>query len=270
MNIVEPVTNPNSDTTTFTYDPTHPTWRTTTAYPSGVEQRATYDDGGRLASIEGWNTNPAPDIELTSFSYDYTGTANTTVNMGNTDTALRQKVTDVNGTVTTYGYDAADRLLSADSDPASGPNSLLEWTYDAVGNNLLRKLNSSTTNTYTYNDANELTTGGATFDANGNRTASSAYGYTAATYNAINQTVSQTPNGGSSQSMEYGGLTQDHLRTLDSTQYETAGSVGTVGIYDTSDTYQLDREPGGRLVDELQRHHLQLPLRRPRLRRRTH
>ncbi|MGH2410405.1 MAG: RHS repeat-associated core domain-containing protein, partial [Chloroflexota bacterium] len=69
------------------------------------------------------------------------------------------------------------------------------------------------TTTLTYNSGNELTqasggiNGGFTYDANGNQTSSAAA--TGLTYNALGQTTSITPSGGSPFGMTYAGSGQD-------------------------------------------------------------
>jgi RHS repeat-associated protein len=244
-NMVESVTNPNNETTEFTYVAGHPTWREKTIYPNGVEIRVGYDDAGRTTSIESFNTNPTPEVKLTSFAYTYTDNAHNN-DPATGDTAKRKTVTTLTGT-TTYDYDAAGRLTYALTDPTSGPDVLREWAYDGAGNILNTKMNSTTTATFTHNDANQLTSGGATYDANGNRTATTNYGYTAAIYNAANQTTSLTPNGGTATAMTYAGQTQDHLRSAGATQFTTAGSIGITTTTSPGATYT--REPSGTLTD---------------------
>ena len=249
VNMLETATNPANDTTTYTYDtPYHPMWRTKVTYDTGVEMRIDQDNSGRTESIEAFNTNTMPETKLTSFAYTYDNAVQNN-DGGGDDTALRSTVTNISGDVTTYGYDAADRLLSALTDPTVGVNVLREWAYDGAGNVTQRKTNTVVNQTFTYNDANQLTSGGAGYDANGNLTTSSAYGYTGASYNDANQTTSLTPNGGSAQALTYAGQSQDHLRTIDSTQYESAGNLGIVGITNTSDTTLTMREPSGTLID---------------------
>ena len=249
LNMLETATNPANDVTTYTYgDADHPTWRTKVAYDSGVEMRLTYDTAGRTQAIEAFNTNTAPETKLTSYAYTYDNTTQNNDPSGD-DTAVRHTVTNLAGDVTTYSYDPADRLTSALTDPTVGINVLREWAYDGAGNVTQRKTNSVVNQTFTYNDANQLSSGGAVYDSNGNLTTTTGYGYTSLGYNEADQTTTLTPTGSSAQTLTYAGQSQDHLRTIDTTNYETAGNLGIVGIDDGTNTAHASREPSGTLID---------------------
>jgi RHS repeat-associated protein len=124
---------------------------------------------------------------LASFSYSY---INPTTQQA---TDLRYSVTDASNNVTTYTYDALNRLTEAKTTNGSTLVSDYVYTYDGAGNRTSVNANGITSS-YTYNAANELTsttTGGTTttysYDADGNMIGSSAG--LALTYNAASQTT---------------------------------------------------------------------------------
>lgn len=160
-NLLTTLTEPNGAKTTFTYDGDYN--RLTTAYPNGVTMTAAYDSSRRLQSIVAKN---AGGTTLTSFTYSYTNpgtsqdaalrysvidvsgnkTAYTydvlnrlieakTTNSGGSQIADYQYTYDgngnrtsqtVNGSTTTYSYNASNQLIN------SG------FAYDANGNELNR------------------------------------------------------------------------------------------------------------------------------------
>ncbi|HEX5506294.1 MAG TPA: hypothetical protein VFW96_27000 [Thermomicrobiales bacterium] len=194
VNLLTTLTEPGGAQTTFTYDSNNR--RLTTAFPNGVTETRTYDDSGRLASVGG---KDAGGTVLTSSAYTYT-------DAGSQDAALVQTLTDTLGNVTTYSYDALNRLTRAQrggTDPSD-----FQYAYDGAGNRTTQTANG-TPISYTSNAANELTAAGSTtytYDANGNETGNSAG--LAFAYNAKNQTTSVTPPGGAALAMSYSGATQ--------------------------------------------------------------
>ncbi|MBH8608581.1 RHS repeat domain-containing protein, partial [Thermoactinomyces sp. CICC 10521] len=99
-------------------------------------------------------------------------------------------VTETDGTnppqMTSYEYDALDQLTKE----TRPDGTVIEYTYDEVGNRLTQKVTqggNSTTTTYTYDDADQLTSVNGTnytYDANGNLTSdgSKTYVYDAANH----------------------------------------------------------------------------------------
>ncbi|MBH8609076.1 DNRLRE domain-containing protein [Thermoactinomyces sp. CICC 10521] len=99
-------------------------------------------------------------------------------------------VTETDGTnppkTTSYQYDALDQLTKE----TRPDGTVIEYTYDETGNRLTKKVTqggNSTTTTYTYDDADQLTSVNGTnytYDANGNLTSdgSKTYVYDAANH----------------------------------------------------------------------------------------
>jgi len=124
------------------------------AYPNGVAPSYGYDTAGRLASVG--DTKGTTSL----FSAAYTRDA-----VGNPTQVVEAGVVPSPGT-TTYGYDAANQLVSATYPGASTAS----WGYDPVGNRTSATLNGTTTPA-TYDAADRLLTSGSTtdsYDANGN------------------------------------------------------------------------------------------------------
>src|SRR5262249_44701672 len=91
----------------------------------------------------------------------------------------RLSVTEQNGRVVNYSYDALYRLTQEQitSDPVRANNGTIGYSYDAVGNRLLRTSNiaalPSSTSTYDNNDR----LNSDSYDNNGNTTSSNGNAY---------------------------------------------------------------------------------------------
>jgi RHS repeat-associated protein len=159
--------------TEYAYDRASRLTRTT--YPSGTQATQAYDAAGRVTRL-GHTHQGAP---LTTYSYTYDANGN----------RATQRVTQpVGEEVTTYAYDATDRLREVHY-----PDITTTYTYDAVGNRLtertLRPADGQLVadKTYIYNTRQQviaftdqqapapLTT--FTYDATGNRTAQTVDGH---------------------------------------------------------------------------------------------
>jgi YD repeat-containing protein len=106
--------------TGFTNDDTNR--RTGTTYPNGVKNTTVYDNvGGSPPSPRPTPARPS----CSSVTYTTNGTAPAR------DGSLRKTMTTESLTVTTYGYDAMQRLTSAVTGAVTEA-----WTYDANGNRL--------------------------------------------------------------------------------------------------------------------------------------
>lgn len=224
--------------TTFAYNNANE--RTTTTFPGGATETASYIPSGPVSSIVGKSSTSA---SITSLAYTY--------NAGSTDTSLVQTRVESDPLASnTYGYtyDAFNRLTAATITAGTGTS--YSYAYDANGNRCANAA-SCASPTFTYNAANELTTGprgSYAYDANGNETVSPQQSNLS--YNAVNQTSSVTPRGGSVLSMSYA--------DADSTERTAAGTTslvsGAFGI-DRATTSGVSsfylRDASGNLVGEL-------------------
>jgi RHS repeat-associated protein len=236
VNLVTSLVEPGGATTTFAYDDDDN--RTSTTYPNGVTQSATYDAADRLTSIAGTKGSTT----LTRFSYTYTkpGTV--------TDTALRHSVKDKANNTTTYTYDALDRLTRALTTNSSGATTAdYAYGYDPAGNRTSETVNGATTSA-TFNAADQLTSRGSvsySYDANGNQTGSSEG--QALVYNAADQTTSLKKAGGSALSATYAGPNQVERASAGGTTF-TNTLLGVTAATDGSATVATIRDPGSGLV----------------------
>lgn len=152
------ITDWQSRTTNLTYDSNSN--RTGINRPNGVNSTSSYDLADRVTSI----THTGPGGTLQSFTYTYDAVGN------------RKSVATAAGTES-YVFDALNRITSA----TYTNGDLIEYTHDANGNRVTKKLNSATTNTYTYDNADQLSSDGSisyTYDNNGNMTAAGTSSYT--------------------------------------------------------------------------------------------
>ncbi|MFB3903053.1 MAG: Ig-like domain-containing protein, partial [Acidobacteriota bacterium] len=114
-------------------------------YPGGMLRQYVYDDADRMTGLR--NQISATESEELGYGYD-------------ADSNRKTEIRKVNGQVSrelSYKYDALERLIQA----TYGGTSVIDYTYDAVGN---RKTESGQTpsgqqvnRNYTVNEANELT-----------------------------------------------------------------------------------------------------------------
>jgi RHS repeat-associated protein len=279
VNLLVTLTEPSSRQITFAYDVGHR--RTETRYPNGVTQFVRYDAANRIERI--WSQRVPGGPILTDFSYCYKRPLNIDCTGGpETDTGLRQRVTDKDGNKTIYTYDALNRLWKAEEQNVAG--SVIKsyhYAYDANSNRCAQRIlpgplgsdfdctvspNANTT-TYAHNAADQLTqttrTGTTSFsyDGNGNETGRSD-GRVAA-YNAKDQTTSMTPPGGSPIPMSYTGSGQFRRVSASGTSFqdnalglgrETTGGASTTYVRDDEGWLLEQRTPSGDyyyLYDEL-------------------
>jgi len=141
---------------------------TRTTYPSGTETRQSYDGAGRLTQIEHTHYG----VPMSRYHYRYDPNGNRTE-----EAITRGNVTEV----TTYAYDAVDRLTAV-----AYPDRSTLYTYDAASNRLSEQSRSRaddtwvTDKTFHYNSRDQVTevsnrldssaTATYTYDASGNRT----------------------------------------------------------------------------------------------------
>ncbi|MFI1278363.1 RHS repeat-associated core domain-containing protein [Micromonospora sp. NPDC020751] len=100
------------------------------------------------------------------------------------DTGLRQWQKDeTSGAVSEFTYDQANRLTKA----TNYNGKTYEYAYNSNGNRTSVKVDGTTTQTLTYNTANQITTTNNTYDNRGNQTRTSSPTVNPVTYNGANQ-----------------------------------------------------------------------------------
>jgi RHS repeat-associated protein len=182
------------------------TWttRTTTAY----------DKSGRITRITtARNSNPNDKVYDVSYCYSAFVSGQPCSTAAGSDSDLRRWQRDeLTATITVYNYDTGNRLTHATN---VGGNTY-DYAYDANGNRTSVITNGVTTQSLTFNSANQITTAGYAYDAAGNQTASPAG---AAAYNAAEQATQM-----SGTAYAYAGA--------DQTELLSAGSEGFVYGHD--------------------------------------
>lgn len=227
---------PGNKQTLFEHDPAGN--RTKTTYPTTtpVTLNAAYDGQGRLSRL----TNKRGAAVIDDWTYTY--------NDGTRDTSVIQSIGDPLAR-TTFSYDPLGRLATAIRGTEDDTYDYYSYGYDGAGNMTSRYYNGSSS-AYTHNDANQLTSAGATtftHDLNGGLTGSSAG--LALSYNAKNQTTSITAPGGSATALAYAGAGQDRQLSIGATpQADSALGVTTIGA--GASARRVTRDPFSGLVGE--------------------
>jgi RHS repeat-associated protein len=178
-----------SRTTTFTYDPFGevateqgpfgPTQtygydadgnRTTVTDSLGGVTTSVYDAFGRLTSRQSGGTGAGTDPLRVDLTYTPAGLVRTATSYSDLEGAHQVGVT-------TYQYDAADRLKEIKHSGAGGSVTAdYAYTHD-LADRLTSEVDNGTTTTYSYDRSDQLTgdgTGAYDYDANGNRTTGGA------------------------------------------------------------------------------------------------
>jgi RHS repeat-associated protein len=211
-NQVTEMTHPNGQKTGFAYDDdgkrTDTWFNTNPAHTTfAAHTKTTFDKSGRISRT--WTSRASDDATKsfdTGFCYSprVTGQACPSAS-ATTDTGLIKWSTDnLNGAVSLYSYDTSNRLTAVSN--YGGHD--YAYTYDKAGNRLTVKVDGTTTQTLTYNTANQISNTGYGHDAAGNRTADPAQG--TFTYNAAGQTASRT-RGSSTSTYNWAGGDQNEL-----------------------------------------------------------
>ena len=135
----------------FKYDYTITGRTQTITFPNGQTRSFGYDDQGRTTSVA--NTHPTAG-SLASFAYAYdidAFTAQPTMLGLRTTTTTTIPALGLSSAVSKFGYDNLKQLTRTD-DPSASPYSgaSTTWTYDAMGNRTATTVNGSTTSS-TYN-----------------------------------------------------------------------------------------------------------------------
>ncbi|WP_281506274.1 RHS repeat-associated core domain-containing protein [Amycolatopsis sp. FBCC-B4732] len=211
-NQVTEMTTPNGQKTGFAYDDdgkrTDTWFATNPAHTTfAAHTKTTFDKSGRISRT--WTSrasNDATKVFDTGFCYSprVAGQACPSAS-ATSDTGLIKWSTDnLSGAVSLYSYDTANRLTAVSN--YGGHD--YAYTYDKAGNRLTAKVDGTTTQTLTYNAANEISNSGYQHDAAGNRTGDPTQGTFA--YNAAGQTTNRT-QGSSSTAYTWAGGDQNEL-----------------------------------------------------------
>lgn len=201
-------TNDNQGRRTDSYLATN-TARTTWA----AHTHNDYDTTGRVSRTIA-ETGPATDPTVTlDVSYCYNNaTPAPTCGTGATGdrSKLQWEVNNLTGESTTYTYDTGGRIIkAATSGWSGGVAKTWNYTYDARGNRLTASTTGGTptSQTFTVNAANQITSTGYTFDGAGNMTADTAGSYT---YNGAEQMTAVT-QGSNTYDYKYAGAGQNEV-----------------------------------------------------------
>jgi YD repeat-containing protein len=134
---------------------------------------------------------------------------------------------NLSGQVTSYSYDAGGRLTGATQSGGTGANTYA-YTYDANGNRLTATVTGAnpSSQTFTANAANQITSTGYSYDGAGNLTADTTGSNS---YNGAEQMTSVTRTGGT-YSYTYAGTSQNEVLS------ETTPTHGNIAlVYGRSD-----------------------------------
>ncbi len=218
-NLLTSMTTGNGTLYTFSYDADG---RRTATYFNTVSGNATwaartlttYDKSGRITRITtALNSSPSTLVSDTSYCYSpFVSGQSCPTGSSSTDKALLQYATDnMTGKVSVYSYDKADRLTQA----TNIGGHTYAYGYDADGNRTSVKKDGTTTQSLSYNSANQISSSGYSYDGAGNMTAAPGASYS---YNAAEQMSSSTVNGTTSAHV-YAGIGQRELISAGSNQF---------------------------------------------------
>jgi YD repeat-containing protein len=151
-----------------------------------------YDKSGRITRITtALNSSPSNLAFDTSYCYSpFVSGQSCPTSSSSTDKALLQYATDnLTGKISVYSYDKGNRLTNATN--INGHT--FAYTYDSDGNRTSVKTDGTTTQSLSYNSANQISSSGYSYDGAGNLTAAPAGN--SYSYNAAEQMTSATVNG---------------------------------------------------------------------------
>jgi RHS repeat-associated protein len=177
-----------------------------------------YDTSGRVKQLtSSTNDNsgtPAGIVVVfdTVYCYNEASAAPTCGTGAATDRAkLQWSKNNLTNQVTAYTYDTSGRVTQVAQSGGTDGNSTFAFTYDARGNRLTQVVTGSnpSSQTLTYNAANQITTAGYTYDGTGHLTATPTATYT---YNRFQQMTSATI-GGVTSTYTYAGADQKMVLT---------------------------------------------------------
>jgi RHS repeat-associated protein len=211
-NLLTSTVNSDATLTTFSYDKdgrrTHMYFNTVQGNATWTTHTATaYDKSGRVTRVTA-TRNSNPNDRILDVSYCYTPFASGQPCSTSNDSGLRRWQRDeISGVISVFSYDHANRLTGA----TNVAGHTYDYTYDANGNRTSVKVDGSTTQSLSFNSANQITNTGYGYDAAGNLTAAPGAIYT---YNAAAQMTSATVNG-TARPHTYAGTNQIEMMTAD-------------------------------------------------------
>jgi RHS repeat-associated protein len=204
------------------------------ATPSRTQWKAhthtDYDRTGRVSRViaksgEG-DTDNTTVMDLT-YCYSAGSTAPTCPTTASADRSKIQWVkNNLTGAVTAYTYDKAGRLTKAVITGGTEPTTYT-YTYDSRGNRLTAS-GGTTSQSLTFNPANQISSGEQTYDGAGNLT-EDLYG--TYEYNGAGQMTSVTKVDGTSSISKDDGTSASTATTSESTATATAASTATTYNY---------------------------------------
>jgi RHS repeat-associated protein len=176
----------------------------------------------RIFAEKGPKTSPTTQMDV-YYCYNTAGSGTGCGTASGMDMSkLQWTYNNLTGQTTRFTYDGMGRLTRVAESGGSDTNNTYAYTYDANGNRLTANVTGSTTSsqTLTYNAANQITTTGYSYDSAGNMTASPNGTYT---YNAAEQ-MTQAVVGGKTSTYTYAGSAQNAVLR------ETIGSSTTYKV----------------------------------------
>lgn len=169
-----------------------------------LRTQTTYDKSNRPTRITATrnSASPATVFDVTYCHAEYTSGQPCSTAKAD-DTGLRQWQKDeVTAAVSQFTYDKANRLTKA----TNYNGKTYDYAYNSNGNRTSVKVDGTTTQTLTYNTANQITTTNNTYDGRGNQTRVSTPSVNPVTYNSVKQMT-----GANSGSYSYAGTDQVEL-----------------------------------------------------------
>jgi RHS repeat-associated protein len=218
-NLLTSMTTGNGALYTFSYDAdgrrTATFFNTVTGNSTWAARTlTTYDKSGRITRITtALNSSPGDLVFDTSYCYSpFVSGQSCPTASASTDTGLLQYATNnMTGTVSVYSYGKGNRLTKA----TNVAGHTFAYSYDSDGNRTSVTTDGTTTQSLTYNSANQISSSGYAYDGAGNLTAAPGASYS---YNAADQMRSSTVNG-TTTSHVYAGTGERELTSAGSNQF---------------------------------------------------
>jgi RHS repeat-associated protein len=275
-NLVSSVVDQEGRTTTFSYNSKG--LRRKTTYPGSVSMESRYDKSRRLKCTYAYKgtapaTDPADDEScpspstslLTYYAYGY--------DRAGTDTNRRDRVTERDGSVTTYDYDLISRLKKATTRSSGGSVTREHaYTYDAESNLTREQVSGSAATGETRSQAYDLD-GALCWSASGAHDpncglaplGATTYSYAAdgallgtsaglkARYSLRGHMIEVTPPGGSAIAMKYTDATQDRRINAGDLRmaYNQLGLSTQAPTNSASNATWFPRDPSGTVLGML-------------------